>query len=687
MVTRHLGSVARFVAAALFISHVGPVPAQVPERHAADRAGSPREPIRNLGATDPTHEMEVTVWLKLNDQAHFDTLLEELYDPKSPRYRQWLSEEDLATFKPTAEQVATVRRELEAYGLATSVDPKGFFVRAHGTATAVQSAFHTSLYRFEKAGRTFNANVAPAALHGPAGSLVFEAVGLDEEAVMRPQLVERMDPATGQPWRIPLSQVSLAPQSLPPLFTTQCFQPPGTFLVGVAGLVPYASYTGNFYQSTPSGPSSQFCAYTPAQLQDHYGLTAAYARGLQGEGQTIVIVDGYGSPSILQDANSFAQLTGLPALTSTNFQIVYPDGQPRGYNESWAIETSLDVEWAHAMAPSAKIVLVVGNGGSDQELQFVLQYAINNHLGEVISNSWGGPEFSAGPIAIRTYNQLFALAAAKGISVHFASGDSGDWGLGSPVGAASFPASSPYVTAVGGTSLGVPTGGGGSADVGWGNNLGTLVQNAATTGSFIGGGGGGESLLNSKPSWQKALPGGGRQTPDISAIADPLTSVPIVVTSFNSFSGQSRQVLGLVGGTSLACPVFTAIWALADQQAGHGLGQAAPAIARMPPAALRDIVPIGSANDVTEVLVDSSGAHSYSAAQLAGPIFDTTTFFSAIFISPSSAFNGGGPVLIRPPSVLTFGTDSSLTTAPGWDNVTGFGSPNGWEFIAAAAGK
>ena len=676
MFTRHLCSVAAFVAAALSLSLAGRAPAQVPERYTADRAS----PVRNLGATDPAHEMDVTVWLKLRDQAYLDGLLEKLYDPKSPRYRKWLSDAELERIKPSGQQLAIVRGELAAYGLTTAVDPQGFFVRAHGTAAAVQSAFHTSLHAFEKGGRTFNVNVSPAALRGAAGTLVAESVGLDEEAAIRPYVVQRMDPTTGQPWRMPLSSATLPPPST--LITNQCFQPATILQIGTIGQVPNATYRGNSLQP----PFPLQCGYTPEQIQDHYGLTAAYARGLKGDGQTIVIVDAYGSPTALEDANTFAQFTGLPPLTSANFQILYPDGEPRFINQGWALETSLDVQWAHALAPNAKIVLVVAAGAADQEMQFALQYVINNHVGEVISNSWGTPESIIGTRQIASYNRLLALAAARGISVHFASGDGGDFGVGSPVGAPSFPASSPYVTAVGGTSLNIPTQEGGVADVGWGTGYIQLAAPALPgepnlpldppVGVFRGGGGGGESLRYSKPAWQSALPGKGRQVPDISAVADSETGVPVVVT-LSDGSGQTQQSVLLVGGTSVACPVFTAIWALADQQAGHRLGQAAPAIAHMPAAALRDIVPIGSASNVTGVIIDSSASHSYSAAQLAqlsGPLLGNTTFFSAI--KPAAFFVT---------SVVTFGTDSSLTTAPGWDNVTGFGSPNGLQFITAAA--
>jgi len=183
---------------------------------------------------------------------------------------------------------------------------------------------------------------------------------------------------------------------------------------------------------------------------------------------------------------------------------------------------------------------------------------------------------------------------------------------------------------------------------------------------FDGGAGGGESVFIAQPAWQKGLgiPGPGRQQPDISAVADPFTGA-IFVTG-----GE----VGVVGGTSLASPVFSAIWTLADQKAGVALGQAAPLIARFPGGAVKDIVPLGSPTNVAGIVFDASGATFYSSDTLLAPLFTTTTYFSALW-------NAGLGEYVD----LSFGTDTSLTVTKGWDNVTGFGVPNGVKFINAAA--
>lgn len=192
----------------------------------------------------------------------------------------------------------------------------------------------------------------------------------------------------------------------------------------------------------------------------------------------------------------------------------------------------------------------------------------------------------------------------------------------------------------------------------------TFVLDAPEALGFQGGSGGGESIFINKPSWQNSIAGTGRQQPDISAFADPYTGA-IFVTG-----GQ----FGVVGGTSLSSPVFSAIWTSADQKAGVPLGQAAPLIAKLPTGAVNDVVPVGSPTNVAGIVFDSSGATYYSSDSLLAPLDTTTTYFSAIW-------NLGGGEDVD----LSFGTDTSLSVAKGWDNVTGWGVPNGAKFIDDAA--
>ncbi|MBV8673805.1 MAG: hypothetical protein JOZ33_10255, partial [Acidobacteriaceae bacterium] len=274
------------------------------------------------------------------------------------------------------------------------------------------------------------------------------------------------------------------------------------------------------------------------------------------------------------------------------------------------------------------------------------------------------------PLTDDSYDRVLTLAAAKGISFQFSSGDSGDNGLGEPIGAPGVPSNSPHCTAVGGTSILNKLDGSGYENVGWGTSLVLLDDGGAVDPPlalpFFGGSGGGESVYFPKPSWQKRLPGTGRQVPDVSALADPYTGVPIVVT----LQGQQYVISG-VGGTSLASPIFTAFWAIANQKAGHSLGQAAPIIAGLT-SGLNDVLPRSTPTNVAGTVFDSSGATFYSPTALFGDLYNGTQFTSAV--------GNLGPGVYE---AISFGLDSSLTVTPGWDNVTGYGTPYGLAFLNA----
>jgi subtilase family serine protease len=191
------------------------------------------------------------------------------------------------------------------------------------------------------------------------------------------------------------------------------------------------------------------------------------------------------------------------------------------------------------------------------------------------------------------------------------------------------------------------------------------------------------------------LPGKYRQLPDISWLADPYTGVAILI----SIPGQVPvQVWQIYGGTSVACPMFSALWAIANQEAlaGHGavLGQAAPYLYSMPKRTIYDIVPVGSKTNVTAVIQDSSGTTNYTPAQVVGGPNDVLSgkFVSALWDYPFYQLTA---------LVISFGTDcaavpgfgtpcdssSALRTKVGWDNVTGVGTPNANAFADYFFGK
>jgi subtilase family serine protease len=628
----------------------------------------------DLGRIDPTTEINITVQMKLRDEAAFNKVVDALYDPSSPTFHKWLTDEDLRQYAPSKEQYDAVRKELENHGLIiTSVDENSFSIRAHGATENVESAFNTEIHEFQRNGKVFRSNVTNARLAGAAGDYVSSVAGIESHQA-HPLYRRALNPRTGQPLApIALRTVQDSSSGLSSFLTDTILSKATTFTFTTPGAdLPVGVYFGNVYGKNPNLTPG----FTPAQLQILYGLPAAYQKGWNGAGQTIVLLEAYGYPTIQADANAFFQLTGLPPLTSSNFKIIYPQGQPvspiAGELTGWNVEIALDVQWAHSIAPGAKIVVVAAAGQDNESLLAAMTYIISNKIGYAVNDSWEiDQDIIAGPLEEEAFDQVLTLAAAKGISFQFSTGDGGDGGLGEPIGAPGVPSNSPHCTAVGGTSLLNKLPGPGYETLGWGSNLvllndGGVVDPPEPLPNDFGGAGGGESVYFPKPSWQKGLPGTGRQVPDVSALADPYTGAAIVVTS-----GQQQFLITGIGGTSLASPIFTAFWAIANQKAGHSLGQAAPTIAGLK-SGLIDVLPLSSPTNVAGTIFDSSGATYYSPTNLFAGFLNGTTFTSAVW--------GAAPGVDL---ALSFGLDSSLTVTRGWDNVTGYGTPNGVAFLNA----
>ncbi len=647
------------------------------------------------GATDPATVITVTAWLKLHNENQLDQLVQQLYSKKSANFHKWINQDQFnASFSPTAQEVNAVQNFLSAHGLTTvAVAENNFYVMVQGTVADVQKAFHVELHNYSWNGQTYRSNTGDPNINDAAGAHVSAISGLDDFG-FAPNNVAPTD-GDGN---------AIAPLPLPAnatsngfFFESQCFRATETHTFKTApGVTPAhtATYSGNRYGADISNAALGHlapCGYQPSELHTAYNMNALYASGLDGAGQTVVIVDAWGSGTIAQDAEVFSQLYGLPDITSSNFQVVKGDGiwknngvKNRSSIGGWAVETTLDVEWAHAMAPGANIALVVSPNGPDSPhgqgggpLFEAVNLAVARGLGNVVSNSWSTLEGFISPAATATMERILKQAAAKGIDVNFSSGDAGDEILRAGFQTVDYPASSPNATGIGGTSLFLNPDNTMRFQTGWGNNL-TRVADRVRLGSppvvpplhldFQGGAGGGSSLMFAKPAFQGALAGSTRQVPDISMVADPFTGVEIIQTL--DLGAGPQLFVEVVGGTSVACPVFSGVMAVASQKAGHGLGQAAPLLYELG-SGITDVVAMSSPDDVTGT-IDGTFV---GADALAAPLGNTTSFVSALYNSPFSTrwF------------VITFGTDSSLVTAPGWDNVTGVGTPNGLAFVTAIA--
>jgi subtilase family serine protease len=359
--------------------------------------------------------------------------------------------------------------------------------------------------------------------------------------------------------------------------------------------------------------SIQIACYNPAQLQRAYNLPALYSRGITGKGATIVVVDPYGSPTIGRDLRTFDRAEGVPNPPS--LRIIRPAGKVPAFNQNnanmvgWASETTLDVEYAHTIAPGAKILLVETPGGgrtgtvSMDQIVTAEKYVIRHHLGSVISQSFVATEQAISSAAIRSLRGVYQAANAGHVTVLAGSGDSGATGFQSdqqsyythPVTA--WPASDPLVTAVGGTRLALDASGSrNSADTVWNDTY------SRTANQLVNGdngpnplaGGGGKSVVFGRPSYQngvRGVVGSHRGVPDISMSAACTGTVNV----YQSFGGQPVGWYALCG-TSEATPLFAGIVALADQVAGHSLGLINPALYKMASEHSRGLVSVRSGN-------------------------------------------------------------------------------------------
>jgi subtilase family serine protease len=633
----------------------------------------------DAGAVDPSTVIAVTAWLELRNKAALDTFVRQQNTPGSGKYHAWITQDQFnAAYGPTANQANAVQNFLTAHNLTVlTVAENNLYVKVQGTVGDIEKTFHVQIHNFNVKGVTHRSNTADPTVD-PAGGLIAAVTGLDDLGY-QPTIATAMR-ADGTP--VPMRPLASGPNGL--FFESQCLRAAETHTFTAGANT--ATYTGNRYGSDITSSTLGHlppCGYQPGELQAAYNMNPLYAAGLNGTGQTVVIIDAFGSDTIQTDAEVFSQLYGLPDLTPANFQVIHAPGALHnpgkghfGGSAGWKDEITLDVEWVHSMAPGADIVLLISpNNGSD--LDETVNYAVVHHLGNTISNSWSGLEGIGNPQTLARIERILEMGAAQGIDINFSSGDSGDNVEAVGFRTVGYPGSSAFATSVGGTSLFLNPDNSIRFETGWGTNL-TRIADPISLGSppivppsndpalglgFQFGAGGGTSLTFAKPDFQASLPGTMRQVPDIGWLADPFTGVEIIET----LGGQLS--VGVIGGTSLACPMFSGIMAIAAQKAGHPLGQAARLVYNLPAGAVNDVLAVGSADNVVGVV---NGA-PFSADQLAAPLGNTTSYVSALYNSPFSTrwF------------VVTFGTDSSLTTGPGWDNVTGVGTPNGANFVNA----
>ncbi len=369
-------------------------------------------------------------------------------------------------------------------------------------------------------------------------------------------------------------------------------------------------------QARPLDGSQGPRCYQPAQIQTAYGVTPLLNAGKNGAGRTIVIVDAYGSPTIAQDLQDFDATFGL---ADSNFTVTAPAGDPPAFDPTddnqvgWAFETTLDVEWAHAIAPGARIVLAVAKSNEDADILATTSYVVEHNIGDVVSQSFGEAEACMDPHLLRRQHALFAKAARKGITLFASSGDSGaaqpSCDGNSAVLAASTPASDPNVTGVGGTTLDADTTTGAyHSETAWTEPFG--CNPPAVAADDVNCSGGGFSSVYRRPGYQAGVIRGahsGRGVPDVAYNAGVAGGVLIACNFCNVVFGlpTGSPSFFIIGGTSAGSPQWAGLAAIGDQLGRHRMGNINPALYAIAhvrwlyAATLHDIT-VGN-NDVSEI--------------------------------------------------------------------------------------
>ena len=586
-----------------------------------------------LAAEEP---VTVQVHLRLRDQAAADEELARVSDPASPSFGHYLTNEEFdRKYAPSEEDVAAVRAHLEAHGMRVGYVPGSrLFVSAQGSAAQVEAAFSTRLGRFHVAGRDRRAPLDEPRLPEALAARVSGTLGLTESPALVPHRV-----TLGGLRRADLQKRAQPDASV----QEQC-----SAWFGATQDTTDPAYGGGFAYPVSYAP----CGYTPAKLRKAYGFDEAVRGGNDGRGVSIAIVDAFLSPTLLADARTYAAQhdpdypLGASQLSTVNAPST---GQPSQVDPGWYSEATLDVEAAHAMAPGASLVYVAAASPTDQDLIAAVDMIAERDLASIVSNSYGSAEALGSNYV--AWHAVATHAGLKGVGIYFASGDGGDESamLGAP--SAGFPASLPNVTAVGGTSLALDQTNRRLFEVGWETGVSFLqtskdaagndqqTWSPASPGAFIFGSGGGTSEVYEQPSYQAGvvpdalanMPGTpSRVVPDVAMLGDPLTGFLIGLTE------NGQYIESVIGGTSLACPLFAGVMALAEHHAGHRIGFANPQL-------------YAATSGIRDVTTGTP-----QAVALPGGIFATFDY-----------------------------QGQSIHTDDGYDNVTGLGVPDGQRFLDA----
>jgi subtilase family serine protease len=632
------------------------------------------QPARDHGAADAAQQTEIKVYLPIRNADQAQALIRDITDPHSAHYGKYLTPDQFRSqFAPLTSDVQAVQQFLTNAGLKIGdVPSNNHSVEATGTLQQVEKAFGVDVHQYAYRGKLLNAPTSDLTIPDALQGKVVAVSGVDQSGTLtQPANAHQRGSDAAYQQTKPDAPVQAAPAAKSKKGSSSAPPPPA-----FVNAPPCSAYFGEkiatdappaYGEQQPYAP----CGYTPAQFQGAYGTTQAVQKGLDGRGVTVAITDAYAAPTILQDANAYAQAHGQAPFANGQFTQVPPKKKYRyGYDDAkngdlcgeqgWYGEETLDVEAVHAMAPGAKVTYVPARSCDDQDLDTALNKIVNQKLATIVTNSWGSIGGDAAPAYLEAYQQTFIQADLEGIGMFFSSGDDGDESVNRPDGSpgADFPATDPFVTAVGGTALAVGKNNDYQWEAGWATGKSVLSADGqswdpAPPGVWQYGAGGGPSETFDQPYYQQgvvpdSVAHGKRAIPDIAMDADPQTGMLIGETQTFP-DGSAKYSEYRLGGTSLASPLYAGMEAIADQVYGRAHGFVTPAIYALNGTdAVRDIVPPASPKAV--VRVDYNNTVDASAG--------TTTSLRSI-------------------------DDEAQTihTGPGWDTITGVGTPNGLTYL------
>jgi subtilase family serine protease len=581
-----------------------------------------------VSASQPLEQMLLVLKMGTQSQARLDQLLRDQQDPASASYHQWLTPESFgASFGPSAAQVAAASTWLASHGLTVqSVAKGGLAINFAGTAGQVEEAFQTTLKTYQVDGVAHHGNASSVTLPLALAGYVKGVASLNDF---------RHTPRYTLHGKLPAAALSNPKAYL------------GSSYGNALGAVDMATIYGLYTYS--SGAYSS-------------------ATNLTGSGVTIGLVERTDIEST--DLALFQDLQAPSRYTGT-LTVEHNGTDPGILSQDEEMEAELDSQWALAAAPGATVKMAVSASTFTTDgVDLSAQYLVENNQVDVISVSFGSGEVYGMTQTENTfYDQLWAQAAAQGISVFVSSGDDGVT-QGNGYKEVNGLASTPYDTAVGGTMF---SEGAGSY---WNGTGGTGTYPATATGhipevvwneSGVGASGGGPSTLYAKPSWQTGTGlsvGGQREVPDVAVDAgadhDPYLAV---------MAGE----LWLVGGTSVATPIMAGITALALERLGTRQGNLDPSLytlaANTSVTAFHDII---SGTNTFDRLVGYSAGTGYDMCTGLG--------------SPNGAILVNGLAAVTSPITASISSPASQTIVTGTP-LTFTGAASGSTFTGAASGS